>query len=204
VCEWARDGLSLPEVLQLGRSLLTPAEVLPGVIEALGEVRVEARFDDGTRLVVVGDPFQVGASAEAASGTTPVADGEITITNEATTAIGLTSHIHLAEVNPRLRLDRNAAFGRRLATATGETVWILPGESVRLPTAQIGGARVVVGNTGLIDGSLDDAAVRAHALETLRACGYLDVVDGEPAGDVARAEDAVGELMRIRESGGRS
>lgn len=198
VCEWARDGLSLPEALQRARHLLGPDDVLPGVVEALGEVRVEARFDDGTRLVVVSDPLGAAAASEPPTGTAPIADSEIVITNKATTAIGLTSHIHLAEVNPRLRLDRAAAYGRRLAIATGETVWILPGQSLTLPTAAIGGDRVVVGNTGVIDGPLDDTDTRARALETLRACGYLDVVEGEPVGDTEAADAAVAALMRLR------
>lgn len=204
VCEWARDGLSLPETLGRARHLLTVDDVLPGVADALGEVRVEARFDDGTRLVVVGDPFGVSDGGSGAEGSTPVADGEIVITNEASTAIGLTSHIHLAEVNPRLRLDRGAAYGRRLATATGETVWIRPGESVTLPTAGIRGARVVVGNTGLIDGPLDDPDIRSRALTTLRSCGYLDVVDGAPFGEAVDAEAAVAALVRTHAEGPRS
>jgi urease subunit gamma/beta len=199
VCEWARDGLSLPEALDRGRHLLSADDVLPGVVEVLGEVRVEARFDDGTRLVVVSDPFGTGDTGPAPSGTTPDSDGTIEIANEATTAIGLTSHIHLAEVNPRLRLDRAAGYGRRLAIATGETVWIRPGETMSLPTTAIRGERVLVGNTGLIDGSLDDPATRDRALATLRACGYLDVVDGHPHGEASRAESAVAQIMRIRE-----
>ena len=113
----------------------------------------------------------------------PDATVVLTIVNEATTAVGLTSHIHLAEVNPRLRLDRSAAFGMRPAIPTGETVWIRPGESVDLPARPITGSRIVVGNSGLVDGALDDPWVRAQALSALRACGYLDVVDGAPVGE---------------------
>ncbi len=40
-------------------------DVLPGVPAAVGEIRVEARFDDGTRLVVVKDPFAGGAATPA-------------------------------------------------------------------------------------------------------------------------------------------
>jgi urease subunit gamma/beta len=122
----------------------------------------------------------------------------IAITNEATTAIGLTSHIHLAEVNPRLRLDRSAAFGMRLAIATGETIWIAAGDSMTLPVTEIRGERMVIGNSGVIDGHLDDPEVRARALATLRACGYLDIDDGQPVGDVAGAEQAIASLMAQR------
>ena len=203
VCEAARDGLSLPEVLDQARALLTVADVLDGVPTALSEVRVEARFDDGTRLVVVKDPFGP-VDSEGGSSPAPEAEAWLAIGNEATTDIGLTSHIHLAEVNPRLRLDRAAAYGMRLAVPAGETVWIRAGETLTLPMTRIGGGRVMVGNTGLIDGSLDDPVVRERALTTLRACGYLDIVAGAPVGDLASAESAVFELMAVRSRGGES
>jgi urease subunit gamma/beta len=202
VCEWARDGLSLVDARDRAGGLLSPADVLPGVPEALGEIRVEARFDDGTRLVVVKDPFGPGTEVAAEDSAAPEAAGSIDIANEATTAIGLTSHIHLAEINPRLRLDRASAFGMRLAIPTGETVWIGPGEVTRLPIVPITGARVVVGNSGTVDGSLDDPAVRSQALATLRACGYLDVVDGAPVGDAVSAAGAIAALMAARRAAG--
>jgi urease subunit gamma/beta len=194
VCEAARDGLSLPEVLARATSLLSRDDVLDGVPDVVSEVRVEARFDDGTRLVVVKDPFGP-SDLDGGTSHAPAAEGMIVIVNEAPTDIGLTSHIHLAEVNPRLRLDRSAVYGRRLAVPAGETVWIRSGEQVELPITSIRGERVVVGNTGLVDGPLDDPAVRERTLATLRACGYLDVVDGAPVGDAASAESAVAALM---------
>jgi urease subunit gamma/beta len=200
VCEWARDGRSLTDTLDRARSLLSLADVLDGVPAALTEVRVEARFDDGTRLVVVKDPFgplgEAGGSSPAA-----VAEAWVTIANEATTDIGLTSHIHLAEVNPRLRLDRSAAFGMRLAVPAGETVWIRVGERAELPMTRIRGARVVVGNTGLVDGALDDPVRRDRALATLRACGYLDIVEGLAVGDPEGAESAVAAVMDVHRRG---
>ena len=202
VCEWARDGLSLVEARDRAARLLTAVDVLPGVAEALGEIRVEARFEDGTRLVVVKDPCGTSAapSFEMEGSWAPAATAMIEISNEASTAIGLTSHIHLAEVNPRLRLDRSAAFGMRLAVPTGETVWLDAGQRVELPMRPIAGERVVVGNSGVIDGRLNDPEVREKALATLRACGYLDVVDGERIGDAASAETAIAALMTVRRS----
>lgn len=207
VCEWARDGLDLPTTIARARALLGPDDVLPGVTQALTVIRVEARFDDGTRLVVVASPFGVpdaggaepeGSDAMAASASAPAAT--VTVTNEAGTAIGLTSHVHLAEVNPRLRLDRAAAFGMRPAITTGETVWIRPGQQIELALRPIAGARVAIGTSGVVDGPLDDPGVRGRALSTLRACGYLDVVDGQPVGDAVDAEDAVGRLVAQRQA----
>lgn len=201
VCEWARDGLGMIEARDRARTLLSAQDVLPGVPEALDEIRVEARFDDGTRLVVVKDPFGVVPTSEDEPAVVP-ATGEVAVANEAPTAIGLTSHIHLAEVNPRLRLDRAAAFGMRPAITTGETIWIRPGETVVVPMQPIRGDRVVVGNSGVVDGPLDDATVRERALVTLRACGYLDVVDGVPVGDADSAAGAIAALMADRRDQG--
>lgn len=197
VCEMARDGLDLPTVRERARHLLTTDDVLVDVPELLAEVRVEARFDDGTRLVVVTDPFGVCAPADADS-PSPESDLDIDVLNEAATPIALSSHIHLAEVNPRLRLNRAAAFGRRLAVPAGTTVWVGAGESVTVPTTPLGGARVVVGNTGLIDGTVDDPGVRERALQALRRCGYLDVVDERPVNSRAEADHAVERLMAQR------
>ena len=55
VAEAARDGHRLAEAVEVGRSVLGPADILPGVAHVVTEVRVEAVFDDGTRLVVVPD-----------------------------------------------------------------------------------------------------------------------------------------------------
>lgn len=196
VCEMARDGLDLPTVRERGRHLLHRDDVMAEVPDLLTEVRVEARFEDGTRLVVISDLW--GATDEGAGSPSPDGDLDIEVRNEATTAIAISSHIHLAEVNPRLRLDRSAAFGRRLAVPAGATVWLPAGESRRLPTTALRGARVVVGNTGVVEGPVDDPAVRERALAALRRCGYLDVVDGAAVNDVSIADGAVSRLMDER------
>jgi len=188
VCEWARDGLDLVTARERARSLLGPDEVLAEVLDILTEVRVEARFDDGTRLVVVEDPFQVARPTPQVIDAPP-SQVSLDITNTADVAIGLTSHLHLAEANPRLRFDRAAA---------GDTLWLEPGATVTAGLTPIRGGRVVVGNTGVIDGPLDDPEVQARALERLRSCGYLDIVDESPINDEAQAEDAVARLMADR------
>jgi len=199
VCEWARDGKSLPEVRELAHQLLGPNDVLPEVPEIVTQILVEARFDDGTRLVVVQEPFGPGLSGPGhTTPAPPVAVDHVAVTNTATTPIGITSHIHMAEINPRLRLDRSRAYGMRPAHATGVTVWLEPGDTVVIPLVPIEGDRVMIGNTGVIDGSLDDPERKKTALETLRECGYLDVVDGQLVNDDERAQQAVSQLMGRR------
>ena len=197
VCEMARDGIDLPSVRERARHLLDRSDVMDEVPDLLSDVRVEARFDDGTRLVVVTDLWE-SADGDDPGSPTPDGDREIEIRNEAATAIAISSHIHLAEVNPRLRLDRAAAFGRRLAVPAGTTVWIPAGDSITLPTTHLRGQRVVVGNTGVVEGSVADPMVRERALSALRRCGYLDVVDGANVNDVAQADNAVARLVTER------
>jgi len=198
VCEWARDGLSWVQARDQARHLLTSADVIPGVVEALEEVRVEARFDDGTRLVVVPDPFGARTPEPAPMPEEGNPKGWLDVTNESPTDIGLSSHVHLAEVNPRLRLDRSAAFGMRAALGAGSTLWITAGDTRRVPITPIAGSRIAFGTTGLIDGHLDDPQVRDEALLRLRACGYLDIVDGQPLGTAIEAEGAVSRVMELR------
>jgi len=57
--ELIRDGRhSVPELMQLGGTLLGRREVLPGVPEMVGEVHIEGTFPDGTKLVTVHEPIR--------------------------------------------------------------------------------------------------------------------------------------------------
>jgi urease subunit gamma/beta len=201
VCEMARDGMDLPATREQARHLLSRADVLDDVPDLLTEVRVEARFDDGTRLVVVTGLWDSPAD-EPSPSAAPAVEGQIEVRNEAATAIAISSHIHLAEVNPRLRLDREAAFGRRLAVPAGTTVWIPAGETVSVPVTGLRGSRVVIGNTGVVEGSIDDPRVRERALGALRRCGYLDIIDGTEVNDLGGADSAVSRLMAERREAG--
>ena len=55
--EMARDGRTVTELMELGRTLLGREEVMEGVADILREVQVEATFPDGTKLVTVHDPI---------------------------------------------------------------------------------------------------------------------------------------------------
>ena len=176
VCEAARDGGRLADAIEAGRSVLTEPDVLPGVIRAVPEVRVEAVFDDGTRLAVVRDPFRAGAAAapEAAEPSGLAGSVVVEVTNTAAVPISVTSHFHFFEANPRLRFDRSAAYGMHLAVAAGAAVRFEPGAIRRVGLVPIGGRRVVIGFAGLVDGPLDAPGARERALEKARACGYAD------------------------------
>jgi len=57
IIEGARDGKSVAEMMDYGRTLLTREQVMDGVSELIPEVQVEATFPDGTKLVTVHNPI---------------------------------------------------------------------------------------------------------------------------------------------------
>ena len=57
VLEGARDGLTVSELMDSGRHVLSRDQVLGGVPEMIESVQVEATFPDGTKLVTVHDPI---------------------------------------------------------------------------------------------------------------------------------------------------
>jgi urease subunit beta len=65
------------------------------------------------------------------------------------------SHLHLAEANAALAMDRDAAWGRRLAVPAGTSVRFEPGIAQDVDTVRIGGSRTVWGARGLAQGRLD-------------------------------------------------
>jgi urease subunit gamma/beta len=188
VCEAARDGRRLLEAAAIGASILTSDDVLPGVADIVTEVKVEAVFNDGTRLVVVRDPFASASLGSDAPGAVLSADDQrlsrsldvertsITVTNTSDVPVSITSHFHFFEVNPRLDFDRVLAFGQRLDIDAGTTARFDPGVPCDVVLVPIGGARVAVGFAGLVDGPLDDPDVRTAAIERAAQQGYLGVV----------------------------
>jgi len=57
IIEGARDGKSVAEMMDYGRTLLTRDQVMEGIAELIPEVQVEATFPDGTKLVTVHNPI---------------------------------------------------------------------------------------------------------------------------------------------------
>ncbi len=57
ILEGAREGRSVAELMDYGRTLLGREDVMEGVPEMVPEVQVEATFPDGTKLVTVHDPI---------------------------------------------------------------------------------------------------------------------------------------------------
>jgi len=57
IIEGARDGKTVAELMDYGRTLLSREQVMAGIPELIPEVQVEATFTDGTKLVTVHNPI---------------------------------------------------------------------------------------------------------------------------------------------------
>ncbi|MFA5984752.1 MAG: urease subunit gamma [Methylococcaceae bacterium] len=57
IMEGARDGRSVAELMDYGRTLLNRDDVMEGISEMLPDVQIEATFPDGTKLVTVHNPI---------------------------------------------------------------------------------------------------------------------------------------------------
>ena len=226
VAEAARDGRTHPEAVEVGRCVLGPDDVLPGVADIVSQVHVEAVFEDGSRLVTVVDPIGGGHLGQDAPGALipgvhrddegihvgadfrSVDTVTVQVVNESVVPISVSSHFHFFEVNPRLRFDRAAGYGRRLDVPAGSTIAFPPGEQVEVALVPIGGARVVVGFAGLVDGPLDAPGAKDRALAKARACGFADSGDadgadasggdGSPGGPAAPGDPAAAVHALVR------
>ena len=181
VCEAARDGARLVDAAAAGASVLGRSDVLPGVLDVVTEVTVEAVFDDGSRMVVVRDPFGPHSPTSASVGAVTPAQQRaanppaitVEVVNTGDVPVSITSHFHFFEVNARLLFDRPVAYGMRLAIPAGEALRFDPNIATIAPLTPIGGARVAIGFAGLVDGPLDAPHAREAAIARAVAAGYL-------------------------------
>jgi urease subunit gamma/beta len=186
----ARAGVSYTEIRHLSTRLLTPTELEPGVAGMLQLIMIELPMAEGTKLLALFDPVNRNqgelipgdvttdqhVEGRQARRSTPQ-DIEIDIVNGGDRDIQIRSMTHLFEVNKALRFDRRSAYGMRLAIPAGSGIRFEPGVVKRVPLTPIAGDRIVLGHAGLVDGQLDDAEVRARALQQASAQGYMTEVD---------------------------
>jgi urease subunit gamma/beta len=185
ICEGARDGKTVAQLMSEGTSFLSEADVLPGVAKLIGVLQVEAMFPDGQKLVTIHQPIAMSLKAPAGRepGEVRVADGEIVL-NEGRSTVDLTvrnvgdrpiqvgSHYHFFEVNKELECDRETAFGMRLDIPAGTAVRFEPGEERMVHLVAMAGERQVHGLNQLTEGSLDDPQNRQQSIKRAAAAGY--------------------------------
>ena len=176
--ELARDGLSVTALMEKGRELLHPEDVMKGVPEMLSEIQFEATFPDGTKLVTVHEPIL--SNGGIIPGEILVEEGDILlnegkdtaliqVTNTADRPIQVGSHYHFFEANRALDFRRTLAFGMRLDIPAGTAVRFEPGETKQVRLVAIGGNRIGGGLNGMTKGCMDDEAVKAAAMQKAKA-----------------------------------
>ena len=57
ILEGARDGKSVSDLMSSGKNVLKKDDVLPGVLDIIHTIQVEATFEDGTKLVTIHVPI---------------------------------------------------------------------------------------------------------------------------------------------------
>jgi urease subunit gamma/beta len=134
----ARAGQTWDEVVGAGRETAASTRVLEGVANLVPEIRLEVLLDEGTRLIVLRDPFGPG-DAEGPGGVR-FGEGDVplvpererrtaVVKNTGDVPIRVSSHFPFWETNPALAFDRAAAEGFRLDLPAGDSLRWGPGET---------------------------------------------------------------------------
>ena len=145
----ARTGAGFDEVMDAGRAAATASPVLDGVTDLVPEIRVEVLLDEGTRLMVLRQPF--GRPVPDGPGSVRFADGDValvpererrrvSVTNSGRRPVRVSSHYPFWQVNPSLTFDREQAEGFRLDLPAGDSVRWAPGETRDIDLVAYGGA----------------------------------------------------------------
>ncbi len=166
ILEGAREGKSVAELMDYGRTLLTADDVMDGVAEMIHDVQVEATFPDGTKLVTVHEPIIGNKASELIAGELQPLDGEIEINsgretvtlevaNSGDRPIQVGSHYHFFETNSALEFERDKARGFRLDIPAGTAVRFEPGQSREVTLVKYAGEMKIYGFNAQIMGEVD-------------------------------------------------
>src|SRR5437588_3794996 len=96
----------------------------------------------------------------------------VTVNNTGDRPVQVGSHFHFFEVNKALVFDREAAYGMRLDLPAGTAIRFEPGDIKNVQLVAMSGLREVYGGSGLVNGKLDDSAVKAQALARMKRAGF--------------------------------
>src|SRR3954469_9271011 len=186
ILEGARDGRAVADLIGYGSTILSSADVLPGIAAMMDIIQVECVFPDGTKLVTVHEPIRPTPGSDvdterpgvvvAAPGQIALNAGRPTVTltavNTGDRPIQIGSHFHFFEINKALDFDRASAFNMRLDIPAGTAVRFEPGASKVVNLVEFGGSQQLSGLNNLTDGAASDPGVRAAALARARARGF--------------------------------
>ena len=181
----ARRDIPYAEIRDMAGRLLTSDDVEPGVPQMIPMLYIECMFAEGTKVMAVFEPI---APDDATGG--DIVPGEIIaggddielfadlpaitidVLNTGDRDVQVRSHTHFFEVNRALRFDRAAAWGMKVDRPAGAGVRFEPGVTKSVRLVPIAGARVVRGQAGLVNGSLDAPSARERALKLAADRGY--------------------------------
>ena len=116
--------------------------------------------------MIPGEYFLLDADVEINTGRETAS---VDVTNRGDRPIQVGSQFHFFEVNRALEFDRARAYGMRLNIAAGTAIRFEPGDSRSVELVALAGARKMSGLNSLVEGALDDAAVRKKALDAIAA-----------------------------------
>ena len=165
IMEGAREGRTVAEMMDYGRTLLSGDDVMDGVAEMIHDVQVEATFPDGTKLVTVHEPILSHRAATIKAGEVITESGdielnagresiEIEVANTGDRPIQVGSHYHFFETNSALQFDRDQTRGFRLDIAAGTAVRFEPGQSRKVTLVKYAGDQKIYGFNAQIMGEL--------------------------------------------------
>ncbi|MDN3279366.1 urease subunit beta [Frankia sp. RB7] len=181
----ARRDIPYAEIRDMAGRLLTSDDVEPGVPQMITMLYIECMFAEGTKVMAVFEPIvPEDAVAEDIVPGEIIAGGDdielladlpvitIDVLNTGDRDVQVRSHTHFFEVNRALRFDRAAAWGMKVDRPAGAGVRFEPGVTKSVRLVPIAGARVVRGQAGLVNGSLDAPSALEWALKLAADRGY--------------------------------
>jgi len=165
IMEGARDGRTVADLMDYGRTLLNGDDVMDGVADMIPDVQVEATFPDGTKLVTVHEPIVTNKAPLLIAGEVITAAGdielnagrkkvEVEVANTGDRPIQIGSHYHFYETNSALQFERDKTRGFRLDIPAGTAVRFEPGQSRQVVLVEYAGDQIIYGFNAQIMGKV--------------------------------------------------
>jgi len=165
IMEGAREGRTVADLMDYGRTLLSGEDVMDGVAEMIHDVQVEATFPDGTKLVTVHEPIVTDKPPQLLAGEVITGAGdielnagratiEIEVANTGDRPIQVGSHYHFFETNSALQFERDPTRGFRLDIPAGTAVRFEPGQTRNVILVEYAGDQEIYGFNGQVMGKV--------------------------------------------------
>ncbi|MFT5226540.1 MAG: urease subunit gamma/beta [Polaribacter sp.] len=165
IMEGARDGRTVADLMDYGRTLLSGEDVMDGVAEMIHDVQVEATFPDGSKLVTVHEPIVTNKAPQLLAGEVITEAGdielnagrekvEVEVSNTGDRPIQIGSHYHFFETNSALQFERDKTRGFRLDIPAGTAVRFEPGQSRKVILVEYAGDQIIYGFNAKVMGKV--------------------------------------------------